>query len=300
MSDGGRHRTILGDDLLAPTSSSAPSTSTSTSKRHRVASGLATAAGRSAAASAAAGSLGAARGAAAAEPKVHVKQLERALAVLRHADRDQPAPIATPRSIVYTVQKEGWRRVEDRGSRASRAGVAEEGDLPSVATSLAPLALRRLAPLALQMASLAMSWWLRYGVVMLALLLLVLPKFAAASEAAFGDEEEEKVAEEADEEEDEEEAAEEEDEEEDYEDGDGYYHPLSDMPPPAAEVTTGFTVVSHAGEIQLGDEVEVICGFRNGGEEVSACCRRRCCCCAGAGATAPLGTRAGAELDTRS
>ena len=87
---------------------------------------------------------------------------------------------------------------------------------------------------------------------------------------------------------------EDEDEDEDEDDGeeeeegveyeDDYYHPLSEMPEPLADVSTGYTLVSHAlageaeGEeeelemgaitqIAVGDKVEVLCGLRNAGDE---------------------------------
>ena len=62
----------------------------------------------------------------------------------------------------------------------------------------------------------------------------------------------------------------EEEEEGDYEDDDTA-HPFSNLPPSSSTVYTGVIVVSHSGdsgaEIQLGDPVEVICGFRNAGAE---------------------------------
>lgn len=108
--------------------------------------------------------------------------------------------------------------------------------------------------------ALSMPKWLRYGFLAMLLVLLVSPKFAIAAE-----EEDLTDADEADEEE--EELAEEEEDDEEYEDDDEYQHPLSDMPTSSADIVTGVHVVSHTGEIQLGDEVEVICGFRNTGDE---------------------------------
>jgi hypothetical protein len=62
----------------------------------------------------------------------------------------------------------------------------------------------------------------------------------------------------------------EEEEEGDYEDDDTA-HPFSNLPPSSSAVHTGVMVVSHSGdsgaEVQLGDPVEVICGFRNAGAE---------------------------------
>jgi len=62
---------------------------------------------------------------------------------------------------------------------------------------------------------------------------------------------------------------EEDDDEDEYEDEEPYYHALTDMPASSADVATGYAIITHPApaDIAVGDEVEVICAFRNTGSE---------------------------------
>jgi hypothetical protein len=99
------------------------------------------------------------------------------------------------------------------------------------------------------------------ALLLLGLLALQLDLGRAAEEDAMDGHDE------AEEEEDDEDELGEEQEEGEDEDDD-ITHPLSNLPPSSSAVYAGVLMVSHSGaEIQLGDPVEVICGFRNTGAE---------------------------------
>ena len=120
------------------------------------------------------------------------------------------------------------------------------------------------------MFSLSKAWTRHWSLtlLLLGLLALQLDLGRAAEEDAMDADDE------AEEEEDDDDALGEEEEEGEYEDDD-IAHPLSILPPSSSAVHTVAMVVSHTltyelesgAEIQLGDPVEVICGFRNTGAE---------------------------------